>query len=327
MEIGQYYLKVLLIMVVLFAFILPGYLLRKTGLIEQDALRSFSNVLLYVCQPMMFIKAFCVDPVAPTKELGINLLLVGIFAFLGMVGVYLIARLCFLKTKERRTTDIYTFLAVFSNCGFIGIPFVDMLTDGNSVAMMYVTMYNVVFNLLVWTLGVYLMTQNKKDVSLFRAFVNPSVVGVAISLVFFLIPQINIFNMEGVKPLRQIPVYLGEMTAPLSMLIVGARAADLSLRDIFCNKGDYFGAFLRLIVAPAVMLALVLPFKLTGVLGVDNYVFVAPVIAIAMTPASTVVAYAEKFGGEKQVAARTFISTTLLGIITIPLVITFISVI
>lgn len=324
---GQYYIKVLLIMVVLVAFILPGFLLRKCKLLQAESLTSLSNILLYVCQPLMFVKAFCVRPIQPSWQVGKNMLFVFLVALVGMILVYLLCRVLFRKSKDRKRTDVYTFIAVFSNCGFIGIPFVDMLTDGNSEATMYVIVFNVAFNFLVWTLGVYLMTQNPKDVSLKNAFLNPSVIAVAFSLLLFLIPQINIFNMEAVAPLQQIAIYLGEMTAPLSMLIVGARAADLSLKDIFVkNPKDYISAALRLIIAPAVLLLLVLPFKAMGILGADTFAYSAPVIAMAMTPASTAVAYAEKFNGDRLTAARAFISGTLLGVITIPLVITLVSI-
>lgn len=323
---AEYYLKVLLIMVVLFAFILPGFLLRKLKMIAPENLPALSNILLYVCQPMMFLKAFCIKPIEPTFEVLRNILCVFLLSFAGMVAAFFIARLIFRKSKDRKRTDIYTFMTVFSNCGFIGIPFVDLLTGGDSKAMLYAITFNVAFNFLIWTLGIYLMTQDIKAITLKKAFINPSVIGVGISLLLFLIPQINIFNMPAVAPLQQIVLYLGEMTAPLSMMIVGVRAADLSFKDIFIDHpSDYIAAALRLVIAPAIMLAIVMPFRILGVFGDESIIYFAPVIAMAMTPASTAVAYAEKFDGDRTTAARTFISGTLLGIITIPLIITLIT--
>jgi hypothetical protein len=319
----DYYIKALLIMVVLFAFILPGYLLRKAKMISVDVLPALSNILLYVCQPIMFIKAFAVDPIEPTWGTIRNMIVVFSLSFAGMVAVYFLSRLVFGRCKDRKQGDIYTFIGVFSNCGFCGIPFVDMLTGGNSLALMYLIVFNCSFNFLVWTLGVYLMTQDKKYVSVKKALFNPSTAGLAIGLLLFLIPPINIFNIEAISPIRQIVTYLSEMTAPLSMIIVGVRGAELSVKEIFCHPTDYLASAMRLIVAPFIMLAIVLPFAKTALLGEDVYVYLAPVIAMAMTPASTAVAYAEKFGGDKLTATRTFLSGTLLGVATIPLIITF----
>ncbi len=321
----EYYIKVLLIMVVLAAFMLPGYILRKAKLLKAENLPALSNILLYVCQPVMFVKAFCIHPVPPTGAVVLGMGAVFLCSALGFFLVFLIAKGVFLKVKDKKRADAYIFLTVFSNCGFIGIPFMDMLTDGNSVALLYMVVFNVVFNFYIWTLGVYLMTGNKKDVSLKNAFLNPSTAGAAVALLLFFVPQINIFNMEAVAPLRQIVVYLSDMTAPLSMIIVGARAADLSMKELFSTPGDYLAAALRLLVAPAVMFLIVLPFRLTGLFGGETFVYTAPVISMAMTPAASVVAYAEKFDGDRRTAARSFILGTVLGVFTIPIVITLIS--
>lgn len=321
----EYYIKVLLIMAVLVAFMLPGYILRKAKMLRPGDLPTLSNILLYVCQPVMFIKAFCIDPLPPTGDILWKMAVVFCLSGVGLFLTFLLARLVFCRQKDRKRANVYTFLTVFSNCGFVGIPFMDMLTDGDSVAMMFMITFNLAFNFFVWTLGVYLMTGNKKDISLRNAFLNPSTIGGVIAILLFLVPQINIFNMPAVAPLQQIVVYLSDMTAPLSMIIVGARAAELSFKEIFGNPADYFASALRLIAAPAVMYLVMLPFRLSGVLGDQLYVYIAPVICMAMTPASTLVAYAEKFDGDKRTAARTFLLGTLLGLVTIPPVITLIS--
>lgn len=322
---AEYYLKVLLIMVVLFVFILPGYILRKLKMLSTDVLPSLSNILLYVCQPMMFFKAICINPIEATSTVLLNMLYVFLLSFAGMMAVFFLTRLLFRNSKDRKRTDVYSFMAVFSNCGFIGLPFVDLLTDGNSEAMLYAITFNIAFNFLIWTLGLYLMTQKTKAISFKNAFLNPSVISVAISMVLFTVPALNIFDKPVLAPLQQIVIYLGEMTAPLSMIIVGVRAAEIPLKEIFCTPSDYIAALLRLVVAPAIMILLVLPFRLTGAFGPEAFTYYAPIIAMAMTPASTAVAYAEKFNGDKRTAVRSFISGTVLGIVTIPLIITLIT--
>ena len=57
---GAIYLKVLLIMTVFVAFALPGFALRKLKMIGDGGTLTLSNLLLYVCQPALAIKAFCV---------------------------------------------------------------------------------------------------------------------------------------------------------------------------------------------------------------------------------------------------------------------------
>ena len=320
--------KVLLIMAVLFVFAVPGFVLRKTKLVSSESLSSISNILLCFAQPMLIIKAFAVDPVAPTGETLLNFLWVLLFSFAALFLTFFASKLVFLYKKgeeERRKRDILVFVGTFSNCAFVGIPFVDMFTGGDSEAMMYLTVFNVAFNILIWTLGAYLITQDKKQISLKKALLNPCTVGAVVGFVLFLVPEINIFNMDAVAELQQIVTYAGNMTAPLSMLVVGVRMAELTPKQLFGDKDIYIAALVRLVLSAALTYLLILPFKLAGVFANDPYVLLAPVIAMAMPPAATVVAFAEKHDGEKTLAAAAYATGTILAVITLPVAMLLIS--
>lgn len=321
-------IKVLLIMLVLFAFAVPGFILRKMGLVKSDSLYSISNILLCFAQPMLIIQAFAVDPIAPTGETLLNFLWVFLFSVAAILLTFGASKLVFLFMKgeeQRRRRDLLVFVGTFSNCAFVGIPFVDMFTGGDSEAMMYITVFTVAFNLLLWTLGAYLITQDKKQISLKKALLNPCTIGSVVGFLLFLVPQINIFNMEEVAELQQIVTYGGGMTAPLSMLVVGVRIAELSPKKLFCDRGIYLASLVRLVLSAALTYLLILPFKLTGVFADAPYVLLAPVIAMAMPPAASVVAFAEKLDGEKEYAAAAYSTGTLLSIVTLPVAMLLIS--
>ena len=321
-------IKVLLIMLVLFAFAVPGFILRKTGLVKSDSLYSISNILLCFAQPMLIIQAFAVDPIAPTGETLLNFLWVFLFSVAAILLTFGASKLVFLFMKgeeQRRRRDLLVFVGTFSNCAFVGIPFVDMFTGGDSEAMMYITVFTVAFNLLLWTLGAYLITQDKKQISLKKALLNPCTIGSVVGFLLFLVPQINIFNMEEVAELQQIVTYGGGMTAPLSMLVVGVRIAELSPKKLFCDRGIYLASLVRLVLSAALTYLLILPFKLTGVFADAPYVLLAPVIAMAMPPAASVVAFAETLDGEKEYAAAAYSTGTLLSIVTLPVAMLLIS--
>ena len=317
----QIIVKVLLIMLVLFAFAVPGFILKKTNLVKADSLYSISNILLCFAQPMLIIQAFAVDPIAPSGETLLNFLWVFLFSVAAIFLTFFAAKLCFLFMKgdeQRQKRDILVFIGTFSNCAFVGIPFVEMFTGGDSEAMMYVTVFTVAFNLLLWTLGAYLITQDKKQISVKKAILNPCTIASLVGFVLFLVPQINIFNMDAVKELQQVVTYGGGMTAPLSMMVVGVRIADLSPKHLFCDKSIYLSPFVRLILSAALTYLLILPFKLTGVFADTPYVLLAPVIAMAMPPAASVVAFAEKLDGDRVFSAAAFSTGTILSIITLP---------
>ena len=92
-------LKVLLIMLVLFAFALPGFILTKTGLVREDSLYSISNILLCFAQPLLIIKALAVDPIAPTGETLLNFLWVFLLSIAAIFLTFGASKLCFLFMK------------------------------------------------------------------------------------------------------------------------------------------------------------------------------------------------------------------------------------
>ncbi len=331
----QIFLKVFLIMLILFAFMLPGLILKKLKMSGEGVTLFLSNLLLYICQPALSIKAFCVfsddawKMICELDKLTIlaNFGLVAGISLLAMLAVALICKLIFIKSKNKSVTNIYSYIAIFSNCGFLGVPFVDMFTNGDPLAVMYVMVFNVVFSFLCWTLGVVLSTGDFKKISFKKVILNPAILANIIGLIVFFVPQINIFMMDGLKELQILPLYLAYMTAPVSMIIVGIRVADMNLKQLFCKKGAYLAGVLRLIVAPVVtfgiaaLIYLLVSSTRGSLLGSDAYIILAPVIAMAMSPAASIVAMAERFDGDKETATSTFLNNTLISIVTIPLII------
>ncbi|MBO5328756.1 MAG: AEC family transporter [Clostridia bacterium] len=308
-------------------------MLKKLKVIKEGATHALSTVLLYVCQPALAIKAFCVfskeeyaivnsvDKLTLLKNFGITT----VITVVSIVALFLICKAIFFKSKNKAKTNVYSFVAMFSNCGFLGIPFIQMFTDNNPLAVMYMMVFNVSFNVLCWTLGVYLVTGDAKNISLKKVLLNPTLISNFLGLIIFFIPQINIFMFEGFKDLQTFPLYLSYMTAPISMIIVGIRLAETPVKQLFCHKGVYISSALRLVVSPFLTLLIALPFiPLLGsglASGFEEYVYLAPVIAMAMSPAAAVVAIAEAFGGDRDSATSSFVTGTLISIITIPLVI------
>lgn len=330
---GEIYLKVLLIMSVLFLFMVPGFLLKKLKVIGEGATHTLSTVLLYVCQPALAINAFCVfteeeyeivssvNKLTLLKNFGFTL----IITVASIVALFLICRLIFLKSKNKKQANVYSFVAMFSNCGFLGIPFIQMFTSNNPLAVMYMMVFNVGFNVLCWTLGVYLVTGDVKNISLKKVLLNPTLITNLLGLIIFFVPQINIFMLEGLEDLQILPRYLSNMTAPISMMVVGIRLAETPVKQLFCHKGVYVASALRLIASPLITLLISLPFiPLLGsglASGFEEYVYLAPIIAMTMSPAAAVVAMAEAFGGDRDAATSSFVTGTLISIVTIPLII------
>ncbi len=333
---GQMYLKVLIIMIALFVFMIPGFILKKCKMVGEGGAKTLSNLLLYVCQPALAVNAFCVFTQEDyTLVYSMNMLrLLRNFALCAAISViacfvlFLICKIIFIKWKKRGDANIFSYVTIFSNCGFLGLPFIAAFTDGNALASMYMMVFNIVFLAFSWTIGVYLITGSAKYMSVKKIVLHPAILASVFALILFFVPKINFFMFDALTDFQMIPKYLSNMTAPLSMIIVGIRMADVNIKMLFCNAGIYFASFLKLIVAPAITLCIGLAFKSLLIpgesMGYEEYVYLAPVIAMAMSPAAAVVAMAESFGGDKELATCTFITGTLLSVVIIPLTVSLI---
>jgi hypothetical protein len=302
-------------------------------MVGEGATKTLSTVLLYVCQPAMAVSAFCVFSDAdfeivnsvPKLRLLRNFAVIAVLAVVGLFALYFVCRLIFRKAEDKKTANLYSYAGIFANCGFVGLPFIQMFTDGNPLATMYMMAFMVAFNFVNWTLGVYLISGDKKQISLKKVLLNPAILFSFFAMILLFFPKINFFRFDGLEMLGTVPQYINYSTSPIGMMIIGIRLAEMTPKQLFCRKGVYLSAFIRLIVSPFLMLLITLPIQHLFGQGLANnyeeYFYLAPIIAMSLSPASSVVAMAEKFGGDQEAGTAAFITTTFLSVITIPLVI------
>lgn len=331
---GAIFLKTFVILAALMLFAVPGLVLKKLNMLGDGAKTTLGNILLYVCQPALIISSFTVfsdadyetirsyDRVALLADFGVA----AAVSTVAILAMFALCKAVFVRYKDRPAADVYTFIAMFSNCGFLGVPFVEMFTDGNAVAVLYVMVFNLVFAVLAWTLGVYLITHDAHDVSPKKVLLNPTVIATAVAVVMFFVPEINFFMIDGCKELGTVPSALGTMTAPISMILVGVALAELPVRSLFDKSGIYVAGALRLVVAPLVTFGIAVAFKYMTAGDVaahpdGEYVFLAPVLAMCMPPAAIIVAMTERFGKAKELAAAAYVSDTLFSLVSAPLMI------
>ena len=162
---------------------------------------------------------------------------------------------------------------------------------------------------MAWTVGVYTLTGDRKYISLKAAIINPTILSVIAGLILHFLraktwlPQLlqNSFST------------LGTMSTPLCMIILGVRLATMDFRKLFTTPLVWLISAGKLLVFPLFCYALVLPFDL-------DPVFKGSMLILAATPcASILLNLAEIHGNGRELAANCALLTTLLSIVTIPL--------
>lgn len=285
-------------------YTIPGYLLMKKKLVKPDSISTLATLLLYVCSPFQTIYAMQQIEYSPymLRYLAITLAL----GFVLMGGVMAILYLFTARRQSEVPWRICVTAAAMGNCGFMGIPLLEALLPDYPQAVGFASMFFVAYNVLMWTMVSFIITRDKKYISVKKIFLNPSVIAMGISLVLFF-ARIRLTEQVG-----DVISLLSKMCTPLCMLILGMRLALVPIKPMFTSAVQYAAIGLKLIVFPLVALAIL------SVLPVEHEFRVAIYILACAPVGNMVLSFAELLGEGQDSAANVVLLSTLLSMISIP---------
>lgn len=288
-------------------YIIPGFIACKVKKASADHLSTLSTILVYICSPCMIISSF-MSLEFSTENL-INMGLFFVIVLVLQILFMMIPFFLFRKKYEDSKYRILTIGSVFGNVGFFGLPIIKALMPNNPEVTCYSSIYVIAMNILLFTVGVYCLTKNKKYISVKSAILNPSMIGFIIAFPLF------IFGAKSWMPelLSGGISLLGTMTTPLCMLILGIRLGTVSIKKLFSRPMVYIICLCKLILFPlfcySAVIFLPLPesFKLS-------------VLILSGVPcASVILGMAEIHHSETELSANCVLVSTLLCLFTIPL--------
>lgn len=288
--------------VIVFILIAVGFILKKCKLIDEYGSKQLTNILLMIVTPCVLINSYQKEF---KPELALNLLMATVFTIVIHIIMIVISTLLYRKEDTKRYR-INIFSAVYSNCGFMAIPLLTAVLGSDGV--FYGSAYLAIFNIFYWTHGVCLYTGDRKSLSLKKAFFNPGVIGTLISLIFF---------FAGIKlpsVILQPVQYLAGLNTPLAMIVLGAYLANINFKNTFKKLSIYTVSLLRLIIFP------VLSILLAKLMRLDETVATAVLISAACPTATVTTLFAAKFGLDAEYASEVVSISTILSIVTVPLI-------
>lgn len=286
--------------VIMFLYLCIGYMLYKKKVITAHGSGEIGRLLLHVIMPAAIIKSYIKDY---SREMLAGFLVSFGAALFALLLAMFISRLVF-----RRRSAIRQFGAAFSNAGFIGIPLVQM-TLGEE-AVFYVASFVAILNILQWTYGVFIMTGDRTQISLKKITTNPIAVSLAIGLLLFFLPVKLPAIVTGVIGT------LASMNGPLAMIVLGAYLAQVPLKELFTDRLTYLCAVVRLILIP--VLTMLCLFLIPEDFGT---VRLAVMLAAAAPVGSNVAIFAQIYDKEYTDAVKDVCLSTVLSILTMPVVI------
>lgn len=202
---------------------------------------------------------------------------------------------------------MYTHLQqYFSNCGFVGYPVIQGIYG--SVGVFYTSIFTIPFNLFMYSYGVMLFTGEKSFKNMKKNLINMPLISILLGTIIFL------FSIRLPEPVINTLGSIGNMTTPLSMFIIGAMLADVSVKDVFKDLTIYYVNFIKLIAAP------ILIYFLLKFLDADKTLLYICVILVSMPTASLIGVLAERYNVNKAIASKCAFLTTIMSLFTIPAV-------
>ncbi len=288
---------------VLFILMGLGAIGNRRGLINENAISGMTNVVLYFVTPCVIISSFQREAKA---ELFKGLVLTAIITFALHLVFALITNLC-IHDEDKAKEKVFRFAAVFSNCGFMSLPIQQAILG--DIGVFYGSVYVAVFNVVLWTYGLAMMSGDAKSIRVKTLVFNPGIVGICVGLIVF------IFGIELPSIIAAPINYLAALNTPLPMIVIGYYLGNLRIADLMSDMKQYAAIGLRLIVLPLTAILLL------KVLDVEATISTVCTIACCAPVAAVTAMFANRFNRDAGLAAQTVSVSTLLSLITIPVMV------
>jgi len=286
----------------LFIIMAVGFLSGKTNVIDGESNKKLSELLLFITAPCLTITSFNLKF---SHEMLYNIGIILLFSVVIHVFAIIIGQFLYCKYPQN-VKSVLKFTTIYSNCGFMGFPVLESFYGKEGI--FYGSIYVAVFNLFLWTNGIMIFTGKKDIKTLKKVLLNPGIIAVFLGMLIF------VFSIDIPHPIYKAVDLIGSMTVPLSMIIVGVRLSTTNFKKLFSGTAMYYALIMRLIVIPIiVMIAL-------KAIGLDDKLLTICTMLVAMPAAANTVMMAELYGGDADLASRIVAVTTLLSIMTIPLI-------
>lgn len=290
--------------IVLFILLAAGYAAGKLKVLGPEAVRGLSRFIVDFSLPALIVISLQ-KPFSPElRDEAFRMLGISAAIYLTALPLAMLwTRLIRARGPER---GVHEFAGTFANVAFMGIPIMGAFF-GKEI-LFDVSIYNIPFQFLAFSVGVVLLTRGKAGAPRLsiRQWVSPAILSTLLGFVLFL----GSVKISG--PLYTGLVLLGDVTTPLSMAVIGAILSRMGVKGVLGNPRVYLSTGYRLLLHPiAIWLAL-------SALGLRGRSLAVPVVLAAMPVAANASILADVYGGDAETGSSLVFVSTVVSLATIP---------
>ncbi len=281
-----------------------GYYLKRTNILSSEHISGLSNLLLSVILPFSILASgnqYFSNGLA--QSLAFTVVIVGAYYSLTLLISWLLFKWVI---KEKGKVGVSITMTVFANTGFMGFPLAMILYG--SKGLLYAAVYNLLYNLFLFSFGVKLLGADTRSISWKEIVSDPLTISSILAIILFIspikLPQVIQATLEAV----------GDMTGPVSMVIVGAWMVGVNWKRILLSKFAYVVCFIRLLVYPLITLLILKCFNLRPEM-------IGTIVLLTALPIGSLnVIFAQKYGADVVYVNETMLLSLFFSMITIPVV-------
>jgi malate permease and related proteins len=291
-----------------------GVLAGKFKILTLASKDMLSKVIFNISLPLMLFTNFLKLESTPR-------LLTNSFIVLSVSGFVILFMLLigWISTKVFNIRDgeaaVFKAHSMFGNTIFLGFPLITALYGVEG--LLYASMFQLVSNLIMWTVGVVILTHGNGSSwkkSLIKVL-NPNTIATVMGLLFFIL-SIKLPELL-VKPLSE----LGAANTWLSMLYIGTMLFLSDVRGLLGKKSLYILSFNRLVLIPAILVSFFAVFAAIAGFMTDKMVISVIILEASMPCMASVVIMAKELGADDRLAVGNVFVSTLLSIISLPILV------
>lgn len=297
----------------LFIFLLlglAGALFTKFSWFNAVAKDVLARVIIDITLPFLIFTTF--SQIQFNQQYVKSAVWVFIFTFVNLFVLHVVggfsSKLLKLNKQQSIVHQLHT---MFGNIVFLGFPLIDALFPGG-IGIFYAAIYQFASNSITFTYGVYSLSSGTQKAG-YKSLLNINSIAIFAGLLVYVLkiplPGIMIDAFHG----------LGKCTSPLSMIYIGALIAGISFKQALKSWSSYVLSALKLLVIP-ILLTIIYFFLITFFnISLDPIAFYVIVLQAAMPCQAIVVVLTRRYNGDYVLATNNLIISTLLSIITLPL--------
>lgn len=296
-------------LVVLVIIMGAGVALAKWEILNDLFLEGLNKFLIRFTLPCMLLNSMMQKY---SEELMHNsLILLGISVVSFAVLILLVELWGRFSKMTPRRAGMYQYMVVNGNTGFLGFPVMQALSG--DLGLFYSSMFCIPNTFVTFTYGLIAIARGSNErITLKKLLYNPPLIASLLGLCLF------ICRVELPYVLARPIEWIGDMTIPISLLIVGAWLSKCRIKELFYPVGIWVISLIRLVILPAVMTAVLY------LLGAREMILLVPVVMFGTPVALLAETFAMEYHNDVFTVGKTVMLSNLLAVVTMPLLLTII---